>query len=69
MIIQEIVIINNEKFKHTYSSASKYIKQVETDAIYNEAYDVLKRDFNYIETDIPLAEEDALIKIGTIVTQ
>ena len=58
MIIQEIVVINNKKFKHTYSSESKYIKQVETDAIYNEAYDVPQRNFTYIETETPIAPED-----------
>lgn len=51
MIIQEIVNINNIQLKHTYSSNNKYIKQTETGAIYNEAYDTLIRTFHYIETD------------------
>ncbi|MBQ7880218.1 MAG: hypothetical protein IJ358_00015 [Clostridia bacterium] len=58
MIIQEIVTVNNRQFKHTYSSDSKYIKQVETGAIYNEAYDSLKRNFTYIETDTTIKDED-----------
>lgn len=58
MIIQETVVINNKQFTHTYSSDLKYIKQVETDAIYNEAYDVPQRNFTYIETDTPLEPED-----------
>ena len=51
MIIQEIVNINNNQLKHTYSSNNKYIKQTETGAIYNEAYDAMIRTFHYIETD------------------
>ena len=48
MIIQEIITVHNQQFKHTYSSESKYIKQVETGAIYDEAYDTMKRNFSYI---------------------
>ena len=51
MLIQEIVTINNKKLKHSYSSENKYIKQVETDAIYIEAYDSMIRNFHYVETD------------------
>lgn len=58
MIIQEIVTINNRQFRHTYSSELKYIKQIETGAIYNEAYDMLQRNFTYSETDTLLEEED-----------
>ncbi len=51
MIIQEIVNINDLQLRHTYSSNNKYIKQTETGAIYNEAYDTMARNFHYIETD------------------
>lgn len=51
MIIQELVTHNNKVLRHTYSSEKKYIKQIETDAIYDEAFDTLKRDYHYIETD------------------
>ena len=54
MIIQEIITINNHQLRHTYSSDAKYIKQIETDVIYDEAYDILERNFNYIETDTPI---------------
>ena len=57
MIIQEIVTVNNLQLKHTYSSDCKYIKQLETGAIYDEAYDMLCRDFNYIETQTSIPEE------------
>ena len=56
MIIQEIVTVHNRQFKHTYSSEAKYIQQVETGAIYDEAYDTMARDFNYIETDAKIEE-------------
>ena len=58
MIVQEIVTLHNKQFKHTFSSNKKYIKQVETGAIYSEAYDVLQRNFNYIETETDISEED-----------
>lgn len=57
MIIQEIVIINNRKLKHTYSSTNKYIKQVETDIIYDDVYDTLKRDYHYIEMEEEIKPE------------
>ena len=58
MIIQEIVIVNNKKLKHTYSSNNKYIKQLETGIIYDAVYDTLKRDYNYIETDQDIVPEN-----------
>lgn len=51
MIIQEIVTINNRNLKHTYSSDNKYIKQIETDVVYTQVYDTLKRNYTYIETE------------------
>ena len=58
MIVQEIVTLHNKQFKHTFSYDKKYIKQLETGAIYSEAYDVMHRNFNYVETDTELTEED-----------
>lgn len=63
MIIQEIVIVNNKKLKHTYSTENKYIKQIETGNIYDAVFDTLKRDYHYIETDKeiePFEEENVL---------
>lgn len=57
MIIQEIITIDNNQLRHTYSSNNKYIKQVETDAIYDQAYDLLDREFTYEETDTVIPEE------------
>ncbi len=57
MIIQEEIVVNNIRLKHTYSSEKKYIKQIETDVIYDEAYDTLKRDYHYIETEQDIVDE------------
>lgn len=58
MLIQEIVTINDKQFKHSYSSDNKYIKQIETEALYKDAYDILIREFHYIETDTDIVEEE-----------
>lgn len=69
MIIQEIVNINDMQFTHTYSSNNKYIKQTETGAVYNEAYDTMFRTFHYVETDkdiekdVPQNEEEQKIHL------
>lgn len=54
MLIQEIVTINNRQLKHTYSSNNKQIRQIETNTIYDEVYDSLKRNYNYEETDLDI---------------
>ncbi|MBQ8522228.1 MAG: hypothetical protein IJ458_01020 [Clostridia bacterium] len=60
MITQEIININNLKLKHTYSSTNKYIKQVETNTIYPEVYDTLKRNYHYIETEQEIEKENEI---------
>ena len=57
MIIQETLVINNRTLKHTYSSENKYIKQLETGVIYDEAYDTLKYNYNYVELDQEIEKE------------
>lgn len=46
----------------TYSDTNHYIKQIETDAIYDEAIDVENATYTYEETDqlIEEVEEDVL---------
>lgn len=51
MIKQEKVIINNKEFIKTYSDDNKYIKQLETGYIYDEAIDILPLRYTYEETD------------------
>lgn len=51
MIKQEKIIINNKELLHTYSDNNKYILQVETSNIYDEAYDVIPCKYTYTETE------------------
>ena len=57
MIKQERVKIGNRELLHTYSDNNKYILQVETSNIYNEAYDIIPCKYTYTET-----EEEIIIK-------
>lgn len=57
MIIQELVAIGGLTLRHTYSTDGKYIKQVETNAIYDEAFDVLERQFTYEELNTAIPKE------------
>ena len=56
MIKQEIIIINNKEFLHTYSDTKHYILQVETKNKYDEAYDVIPCRYTYIETEEEIEE-------------
>ena len=58
MIKQEIVIINNKEFKHTYSKNNMYILQNETNTKYSEAYDVLPLRYTYKETNEVIVDEE-----------
>ena len=42
----------------TYSTEGFQIKQVETGIIYDEAIDVEKANYTYIETDIKIEEQE-----------
>ena len=56
MIKQEKTIINNKELLHTYSDNNKYILQVETSNIYDEAYDVIPCRYTYTETEEEIKE-------------
>lgn len=43
---------------HTYSDAGMYIRQNETDILYEDAVDI-PGHFTYTETDIPISDEEA----------
>lgn len=58
MIIQEIVNNGSINLRHTFSDQKKYIRQVETNAIYDETYDILDRQFTYEETDELIPTEE-----------
>lgn len=51
MIQKETIIINNKKFKRTYSDEGYYIQKVGTEEIYSEAVDILTANYEYVETD------------------
>ena len=58
MIKQEKITINNKELLHTYSDNNKYILQVETSNIYDEAYDVIPCKYTYTETEEKIIKEE-----------
>ena len=58
MIKQEKVKIENRELLHTYSDNNKYILQVETSNIYDEAYDVIPCKYTYTETEEEIIKEE-----------
>ena len=54
MIVKENVKINDVNFIYTYSDDEYFIKQVETDELYGEAYDLAELPKEYDETDIKI---------------
>lgn len=54
MIVKENVKINDFEFIHTYSDSQYLIKQIETDELYGEAYDLVELQKEYEETDIKI---------------
>lgn len=64
MIIREDIIINDNKFKKTYSDIGNYIMR--DDVLYQEAIDPVGTDRQYIETDIHIevSEESEVVSNG-----
>ena len=58
MLKQEKITINNKELLHTYSGNNKYILQVETSNIYDEAYDVIPCKYTYTETEEEIVIEE-----------
>ena len=54
MIVKEKVKINGVDFIYTYSDSQYIIKQIETDELYGEAYDLAELQKEYDETDIKI---------------
>ena len=56
----EYICKNGVKQIHTYSDKGFYIRQVETNLLYSEAYDNIPLKYNYEETDkiIEVVEND-----------
>lgn len=58
MLKQEEIICKNGIHQiHTYSDNNCYIRQIETNLLYIEAYDNKPVRYTYEETDIPLEPE------------
>ena len=49
--------IEGRDLEKRYSSTGMMIRQVETDALYSEAVDIVPCPFTYEETDIPIDDE------------
>lgn len=47
----EIVELNGKQFRHTAPSENKLLKKVGTEEIYDDAYDVLENNYEYIEIE------------------
>lgn len=58
MIIKENIVIDNRKFVRNYSDLNLMIQKVNTEEIYSEAIDPIEYEREYIETDMPIEEEN-----------
>lgn len=58
MIIKERIGINNKEFIRHYSDLSLMIQKIGTEEIYSEAIDPIEYEREYIETDMPIEEEN-----------
>ena len=58
MLKQEKITINNKELLHTYSDSNMYILQVETNNIYDKAYDVIPCKYTYTETKEEIVKEE-----------
>ena len=56
MVIPDYPYDNNPNLIRQYSDLHLKIRQVETDAVYDEAIDVYPCRYHYEETDIPIDE-------------
>ena len=58
MIIKEKIGINNKEFIRHYSDLNLLIQKIGTEEIYSEAIDPIEYEREYIETDMPIEEEN-----------
>ena len=57
MLVKEKVVINGKEFIHHYSDANKYIKQVRTGNLYDDAYDLTSVKYIYEETELEIKKD------------
>lgn len=58
MIVKESIKINNKDFIKQYSDLNFMIQKVGTEELYYEAIDPIEFEREYIETDIPIEDEE-----------
>lgn len=58
MVKTEIVLINGKEFIHTYSDSGFMIHGGSPEGDYSEAYDPAEFERTYIETNIPVDQEE-----------
>ena len=58
MLIQEKIIINGKEFIHSYSDSGFMIHGGSPEGDYSEAYDPAEFERTYIETNIPVDQEE-----------
>ena len=60
MIKTDEVMLNGFTYTYTRSDAGYKILQVETGAVYDEAYDGVPCPYTYTETDEPLEDDEPI---------
>ena len=60
MIIKDFYLTRNDGIKLyiTYSDQGVKIKRIDTEMLYDSAVDIETANYEYIETDIPIIEEE-----------
>ena len=58
MLIQETILINGKEFIHSYSDSGFMIHGGSPEGDYSEAYDPTEFKRTYIETNIPVEQEE-----------
>lgn len=58
MIVQEIKTYQNKTYKYTYSDSKKYLLQVETGKLYEDALDELDSSYTYEESNIKIEDNE-----------
>lgn len=58
MVIKENIILNGKEFIKHYSNENFYIQKVGTQQIYSEAIDIPTANYEYVETDKKIEEQE-----------
>lgn len=58
MIVEEKINYENEEYIKHYSDAHKYIRQIETGLLFEEAEDRADSNYSYVESEIDLDDSE-----------